>query len=461
MLRSINRAVRVVCCASLLLGAAIVRAGEPGLPRLTVERPAKGDDGITMSDAAYAEACGRLLRETYGARVTDENAWPGVVELINQHIALVERVAAPLPGSDKRRRVMPESLYDQNAERQQWLEDLASTRALAREMLALSEREGLFAKMASLCTKYNMMRPSNAGVLSTWKFLAISNTREMARLNMARMQLAAEAGDWTSLASAYEDTLMLARVAATEPLLVSQLVGYATAGAARRELRRHVLEATPSAAMLRELIEMQERQGPFAAPAVWLAGERSLLSDMVEDKAFPDNRGEARRLIADFFAGFVRVANVPRWKRDAKVFDAAEFVRTKVRAGTMLGQMLPAFENNLRGWDVAQSDVAGTQTLLAVLMYKAERGMYPETLDALVPTYLSAMPEDPWQRGGLVYKRFEKPDEFGRGFTLYSVGLDGEDNGGAWNPDVSKSAFEAGGKGTDFVFNHGKAAAAR
>lgn len=456
MPKTLNKIAGVLCGVGVMLCAAGAHAADPALPRLTVQRPATGDDGLAMSGPRYAKACERLLRETYGERVAGENAWPQVVELINQHIGLVEQLAAPLPGSDKRRRVMPESLYDQNAEQQQWLEDLKSTRALAREMIARSEREGLFGKMAALCTKYNIKRPDNAGVLSPWKFLAISNMREMARLNAARMQLAADANDWTSLASAYEDTLMLARVAATEPLLVSQLVGYATSGLARRELRRHVLHATPNEAILGELMEMGERQGPFAAPAVWLEGERMFLMDMVDDKSFPDNKREAVPLIEGFFEGMSSIAGVPRWKLDASAFDPAAFVKKKVRAGTMLGQVLPAFENNLRSWDVVRTDVNGTRVLFAVLKYKAERGEYPATLEVLVPGQLAAVPEDSWQRGGLVYKRFEKPDESGRGFILYSVGLDGTDNGGVMNTEAGKSAFEAGGKGTDFVFNPGK-----
>ena len=62
---------------------------------------------------------------------------------------------------------------------------------------------------------------------------------------------------------------------------------------------------------------------------------------------------------------------------------------------------------------------------LACRVYRADRGQWPQTLDALVPQYLSRIPEDPLSGKPFVYRPSE-PE-----FTLYSIGADGVDEKGA------------------------------
>jgi hypothetical protein len=47
--------------------------------------------------------------------------------------------------------------------------------------------------------------------------------------------------------------------------------------------------------------------------------------------------------------------------------------------------------------------VATAQVLMAVKAYKIDTGSYPTTLDALVPTYLTAVPADPFANKPLLY----------------------------------------------------------
>ncbi len=65
-----------------------------------------------------------------------------------------------------------------------------------------------------------------------------------------------------------------------------------------------------------------------------------------------------------------------------------------------------------------------TATALAVERYRLARGKLPEALGQLVPDYLAAVPEDPFDGTPLRYRRTE------RGFVVYSVGEDGNDDGG-------------------------------
>lgn len=64
------------------------------------------------------------------------------------------------------------------------------------------------------------------------------------------------------------------------------------------------------------------------------------------------------------------------------------------------------------------------ETRLALELYRRAEGQWPTQLEDLVPGYLAAVPDDPFAAGPLIYRRQ------GDGFALYSVGPDGQDNGG-------------------------------
>lgn len=89
----------------------------------------------------------------------------------------------------------------------------------------------------------------------------------------------------------------------------------------------------------------------------------------------------------------------------------------------------------------ARADLDSVITILAVLRYKADRQELPENLEQLVVEgYLKDMPRDPFSSGPLIYSRS------GVQFTLYSCGLDFDDDGGV------PSNWGEGDNGGDQVF---------
>jgi hypothetical protein len=60
----------------------------------------------------------------------------------------------------------------------------------------------------------------------------------------------------------------------------------------------------------------------------------------------------------------------------------------------------------------------------ALAAYQREHGRYPATLDALAPKYLPQIPNDLFSGKALIYRPSEK------GYLLYSVGVNGQDDGG-------------------------------
>ena len=62
---------------------------------------------------------------------------------------------------------------------------------------------------------------------------------------------------------------------------------------------------------------------------------------------------------------------------------------------------------------------------VALYIYRARNGRFPETLDDLVPDFISAVPRDPFDGQPMKLKRTE------HGLIVYSIGPDMIDNGGA------------------------------
>ncbi len=101
------------------------------------------------------------------------------------------------------------------------------------------------------------------------------------------------------------------------------------------------------------------------------------------------------------------------------------------------------FSNSVRSLErfiirILKSEVASrlTTTALALKRYKLAHGAFPESLDALVPKYLTTIPLDPSDGKALRY-RLESDGKF----KLYSIGEDGVDNGGDPSSKENATSF--------------------
>ena len=86
--------------------------------------------------------------------------------------------------------------------------------------------------------------------------------------------------------------------------------------------------------------------------------------------------------------------------------------------------MIPALTHANPQAATMRARLRATAAALAALRFKNDTGAWPETLDALVPQYLSAVPVDPFSGKPLIYTTLEG------GIVVYSVGLNGIDDGG-------------------------------
>ena len=83
---------------------------------------------------------------------------------------------------------------------------------------------------------------------------------------------------------------------------------------------------------------------------------------------------------------------------------------------------------------------------IALRRYQSAQGSHPDSLQQLVPEFLSAVPLDPFDGQPLRYRRNKNES-----FTLYSVGENGRDDGG--DPSTEKSVMKPTlMKGRDIVW---------
>lgn len=80
-------------------------------------------------------------------------------------------------------------------------------------------------------------------------------------------------------------------------------------------------------------------------------------------------------------------------------------------------------------------------TVAAIEQYRLDHGTRPPELNALTPNYLPETPQDPFDLQPMRYRRE------GNGYMLYSVGPDGDDNGGTLGEDYGEG---------DLVFHVGR-----
>jgi hypothetical protein len=128
-----------------------------------------------------------------------------------------------------------------------------------------------------------------------------------------------------------------------------------------------------------------------------------------------------------------------QWREDGLDFDKEAYEITEGNAFLLI--LMPAIGKVSELSHKSKVSIQALITTLGILQYEANEGQLPKILDELIANeYLKTLPMDPYSDKPLVYKPTEDS------FTLYSVGLDFDDDGGThtlkWDTD----------DGGDYVF---------
>ena len=95
--------------------------------------------------------------------------------------------------------------------------------------------------------------------------------------------------------------------------------------------------------------------------------------------------------------------------------------------GVLVALLLPALDACLIAHARTQLMGQMDQTALALAAFRADHGEYPESLHALVPKYLAKVPDDTFVQEGSPPIHYRRD---GKAFVLWSVGINGADDGG-------------------------------
>jgi hypothetical protein len=291
----------------------------------------------------------------------------------------------------------------------------------------------------------------------------IADVRDGARLLCLAAVLRAEQGDASGAARAVEAAVQITRSLEQEPVMISHLV-YAgmsvrAAVALERALNQVEFSSEQLTRLYRVFVGIRMDDGLVRA----LAGHRCASLTVFENPQALDRSyferlppvavlevygalGLAAREGTIFLAHMnecLRVAQLPAFRRPPALRALEAYDRRRGRA-LLLGLADTGYAPRVIQLEMkyaAQIELA--RTSLAVQRFRRACARLPETLDPLVPDYLAAIPQDPFDGAPLRYQRLE------RSFMVYSVGEDGRDDGGKTEPRRGKKKQ---GESFDLVF---------
>jgi hypothetical protein len=282
----------------------------------------------------------------------------------------------------------------------------------------------------------------------------VQHTRAIASLLSYDTRLRAQDRDLDGALTSCHAGLNLCRAIGDEPRSFSQLVHVSCQAVVVRSIERVLAQGEPSA---EALARIQRAVGEEAEQPVWLfalRGERAGLDYYLAHVEAGDTNLKAVQDLSDFFSKdeeseedmnrrreilfaqvfpkrqhaallrymtrLVEIAKLPPEKRDQEI----KQLEATRKDQPVLVLLCEKQSGMARACQRTQAEMRCAFVALALERYRQKHQSWPETLTALVPQYLNAIPTDPFDGKPLRYCRFDQ------GVTVYSVGYDGVDNGG-------------------------------
>jgi hypothetical protein len=319
--------------------------------------------------------------------------------------------------------------------------------------------------------------------------------RQLSNVLIFDARLAIDEGDSARATQNYIAILGLARQARSEPFMISELVGIAIHMSAIREIERRVRDH-PGLLNRTWLIElahvhaeaMKERAYDFDL-------EQLMFEDLLQRVYSDDGQGDGRLTpeglehmglvmgdTADLGESYLtdainmdariraatrpltRVFSASRAEESAlynsvmetasrvtergpewiAIMDEQELIDAKLQSEgnpirfSFAGMMTPALGSAIDTLFKYRQYCDAFSLMLGIESYRLEHGRLPDDLDQLSPKYVPQLPQDLMAPGSVI--RYLS-DQESSGYLLYSVGSDGNDDGGRLISDESRSRF--------------------
>jgi hypothetical protein len=246
-------------------------------------------------------------------------------------------------------------------------------------------------------------------------------------------------------------SLGVARSLNQEPVLISQLVRIACQGISLDSLERILNRMPLTEEQLAKLAAALEGSEDPQAMTRAFVGERCCGAGFFEgarsgkfslqEIGSPDSQWLSIRPLSalyrasglleldeekylDFMEQYVKATQLPPPENMAAASAVVDETNQVPRWCVVSRMLLPALDKALVKAVRCDAKIRDAQTAIAVERYRLANGKLPDRLGELSPTFLPAVPADPFDGKPLRYKPLAK------GYVVYSVGEDREDNGG-------------------------------
>jgi len=262
-----------------------------------------------------------------------------------------------------------------------------------------------------------------------------AKVREAARMLQMRALVRSAEGRVDEAVRDCGTMLRMAEHAKLEPTLIAQLVAYAIQGMATQTLEDVLSKGAPTLEACRQLSSQMALIEQTEPSVRAMKGEAALsLRTFKEGRGAPFLR--AYRTVVRPLADLDEQSYLAAMKRNIDAFglpwpesreavqSSAEEVDGLPRYRSVLTKMvLPVFGRALESRESKTAQIGAARIALALIIYKLQRGAYPDSLPVLEKAGLR-LPDDPFTHQPYQYRRD------GAGFLVYSLGPDMQDDGG-------------------------------
>lgn len=284
-------------------------------------------------------------------------------------------------------------------------------------------------------------------------FPYLAGYRSLTRMLVVEGNSKKEAGDMSGAASSYLDAVQFGGHVANGGPLIHRLVSLACEAIGRKALWQSIqqLDAPTAKAATRRMETISARHIPLART---FEEEKYLAqSSMLElfrnptalKEAYAQTDSDSDNDSAEHAANKYAAANFMYliWSKQTIIDNNTRYMDELCRQAALPyaarkpipvpsdilnAILLPVFGGAQIKDVTTQTEDALLTTALALQAYKKEhQGTAPATLNDLAGAYLSQVPNDPFSVDGKTPLRYYRTEH---GFTLYSVGPDGKDDGG-------------------------------
>jgi len=357
----------------------------------------------------------------------------------------------------------------------------------SQEMLEQLENEGVWDLLDRIVDSPRAVMDITDREADTLLFTPMPELGAMIQLAdalAARMYVSHQAGDDAAVARAFEHGMALSRVAGSQANLISCTISTSIAERVIGELQHEVIERPHSEPALRQMLKALEGRSEWNIQLAF-EGQRLMVLDTIQwthtdngrliltqvdelglgsgsDKfggwkivnvaslAYPSKR-DTTRIAEKYFDALLDRARLTYVEREAT--PEPEILQLSFPARQLvLREVLHSLDRAFEIADRHQMMVGGAELALAVELYQVENWRYPSDSNQLVPEFLESLPLDPYASGEPLGYALTPESQHGRAYLVYSIGSDGDDNDGAFDPGSSITPLHQD-PGLDVVLN--------